>query len=61
MSTISSSITRGAARAIAIWLATFSLTVFADLTVAVEAGMILAALLYIRRVSETTTVSHVTP
>ena len=33
------------------WLVTFGLTVFADLTVAVEAGMILAALVYIRRKS----------
>lgn len=46
---------------IAIWLATFLLTVFADLTVAVEVGMVMAALLYIRRVSATTTVSLVTP
>ena len=30
---------------IAVWLVTFALTVFADLTVAVEVGMILAALL----------------
>ena len=45
----------------AVWLITFSLTVFADLTVAVEAGMILAALLYIRRVATTTTVARVTP
>jgi SulP family sulfate permease len=43
-----------------VWLVTFGLTVFADLTVAVEVGMILAALLYIRRVSSTTTVSRVT-
>jgi SulP family sulfate permease len=43
-----------------VWLVTFVLTVFADLTVAVEAGMILAALLFIRRVSATTTVSRVT-
>jgi SulP family sulfate permease len=42
------------------WLVTFSLTVFADLTVAVEAGMILAALVYIRKVTSTTTVSEVT-
>ena len=42
------------------WLATFVLTVFADLTVAVEAGMILAALVFIRRVAATTTVSQVT-
>jgi len=45
---------------IAVWLATFLLTVLADLTVAVEAGMILAALLYIQRVTATTTVSAVT-
>jgi SulP family sulfate permease len=42
------------------WLVTFLLTVFADLTVAVEAGMILAALVYIRKVTQTTTVSEVT-
>ena len=45
----------------AVWLVTFALTVLADLTVAVEAGMILAALLFIRRVAATTTVSRVTP
>jgi SulP family sulfate permease len=44
-----------------VWAVTFALTVFADLTVAVEVGMILAALLYIRRVSNTTTVTRVTP
>jgi sulfate permease, SulP family len=43
-----------------VWMVTFVLTVFADLTVAVEAGMILAALLFIRRVATTTTVSRVT-
>ncbi|HEX5110118.1 MAG TPA: SulP family inorganic anion transporter [Vicinamibacterales bacterium] len=43
-----------------VWLVTFVLTVVADLTVAVEAGMILAALLFIRRVATTTTVSKVT-
>src|SRR6202795_2094838 len=42
------------------WLITFSLTVFADLTVAVEAGMILAALVFIRKVTTTTTVAQVT-
>jgi SulP family sulfate permease len=46
---------------IMVWLITVSLTVFADLTVAVEAGMILAALLYIRKVTTTTTVARVTP
>jgi SulP family sulfate permease len=45
---------------ISVWLVTFALTVFADLTVAVEAGMILAALLFISRVTATTTVSQVT-
>jgi SulP family sulfate permease len=43
-----------------IWLLTFSLTVFADLTVAVEFGMILAALVFIRNVTATTTVSEIT-
>jgi SulP family sulfate permease len=46
---------------IAVWIITFALTVFADLTVAVEAGMILAALVYIRKVTATSTVSRVTP
>jgi SulP family sulfate permease len=45
---------------VSVWLVTVSLTVFADLTVAVEAGMILAALLFISRVAATTTVSQVT-
>ena len=45
---------------ISVWLVTLALTVFADLTVAVEAGMILAALLFISRVASTTTVSQVT-
>jgi SulP family sulfate permease len=45
---------------IAVWITTFSLTVLADLTVAVGVGMALAALLYIRRIAETTTVAPVT-
>lgn len=45
---------------VSVWLLTFALTVFADLTVAVQAGMILAALLFISRVAATTTVSQVT-
>jgi len=45
---------------IAVWAVTFTLTVLADLTVAVELGMILAALLYIYRISQTTTVAPVT-
>jgi SulP family sulfate permease len=44
----------------AVWLVTFVLTVFADLTVAVGVGMALASLLYIYRIAETTTVSPVT-
>lgn len=44
----------------AVWAATFALTVFADLTIAVGVGVVLAALLYIYRVSQTTTVSTVT-
>jgi len=44
------------ATAISVWLVTFALTVFADLTVAVAVGLGLAALLYIRRIAETTTV-----
>jgi SulP family sulfate permease len=43
-----------------VWLLTFALTVFADLTTAVEIGMLFAALLYIYRVSQTTTVAPVT-
>jgi sulfate permease, SulP family len=46
---------------IGVWLTTLLLTVFADLTVAVEFGMILAALVFIRKVTYTTTVSRVTP
>ena len=44
---------------IAVWLVTFALTVVADLTVAVGVGLGLAALLYIYRIAETTTVSPV--
>ena len=44
----------------AVWMITFALTVLADLTIAVEVGMALAALLYIYRVTETTSVETVT-
>ncbi|WP_321473516.1 SulP family inorganic anion transporter [uncultured Paludibaculum sp.] len=47
-------------RDVSVWALTFLLTVFADLTVAVEFGMILAALVFISRVALTTTVSQVT-
>ena len=43
-----------------VWVVTFALTVFTDLTIAVSVGMALAALLFIRRVVDTTTVSPVT-
>jgi sulfate permease, SulP family len=43
-----------------VWLITFALTVMADLTVAVEVGVALAALLYIYRVTDTTVVSTLT-
>jgi SulP family sulfate permease len=45
---------------IAVWITTFALTVLADLTVAVGVGVALAALLYIYRIAETTTVEPVT-
>jgi SulP family sulfate permease len=44
-----------------VWIITFALTVMADLTLAVEVGMALAALLYIYRVTKTTSVATVTP
>jgi sulfate permease, SulP family len=44
-----------------VWMITFALTVMADLTIAVEVGMALAALLYIYRVTDTTSISTVTP
>jgi SulP family sulfate permease len=45
---------------IAVWAVTFLLTVVADLTVAVGVGIGLAALLYIYRIAETSTVELVT-
>ncbi len=45
---------------IIVWAITFALTVFADLTVAVEAGIAMAALLYIRKVTNTTSLVKVT-
>jgi len=45
---------------ITVWILTLTLTVVADLTFAVEVGMVLAALTYIRKVSRTTTVARVT-
>jgi sulfate permease, SulP family len=43
-----------------VWMVTFALTVFADLTQAVGVGMVCAALLFIKRVADTTTVTAVT-
>jgi len=43
----------------AVFLTAFSLTVVVDLTVAVEIGMVLAAILFIKRVSETTQITAV--
>ncbi len=42
---------------VAVLLSTFSLTVIFDLTIAIEIGLLLAVVLFIRRVSETSTVS----
>ncbi|MCB1121063.1 MAG: STAS domain-containing protein, partial [Verrucomicrobiae bacterium] len=42
-----------------VFLTAFSLTVLIDLTVAVEVGMVLAALLFIKRVSDTTQITPV--
>ena len=44
----------------AVLLTTFALTVVLDLVIAVEVGMVLAAILFIKRVSQTTEVSRVT-
>ena len=46
---------------VAVWIVTFGLTVFADLTLAVEVGMVLAGLTFIRRVAVTTSIASVTP
>jgi sulfate permease, SulP family len=45
---------------VAVLLATFTLTVVVDLVVAIEAGMVLAAFLFMRRMAEVTNVSAVT-
>ncbi len=44
---------------VVVFLTTFGLTVIIDLTVAVEVGMVLAAILFIKRVSENTQVTAV--
>lgn len=45
---------------VAVLLTTFGLTVLVDLTVAIQVGMVLAAFLFMRRMSEVTNVSMVT-
>ncbi len=45
---------------IGVWLITFGLTVFVDLTAAVEAGMVLSVLVFIRKVTTTTEITEVT-
>jgi SulP family sulfate permease len=52
-------ILRLAKQDIAVWAVTFTLTVIADLTIAVEVGIVLAALLLIRRLSQTTSVEEI--
>jgi SulP family sulfate permease len=42
-----------------VYVITFSLTVLTDITVAVEVGMVLAAVLFIRRIAETTKLTSV--
>lgn len=43
----------------AVYLLTFTLTVLTDITVAVEVGMVLAAVLFIRRIADTTKLTSV--
>jgi SulP family sulfate permease len=45
---------------VAVLLVTFALTVFVDLTVAIEVGMVLASFLFIRRMAEVTNINAVT-
>lgn len=45
---------------VVVLLTTFTLTVFVDLTVAIEVGMVLAAFLFIRRMAEVTSVREIT-
>jgi SulP family sulfate permease len=44
---------------VAVLLTTFTLTVAVDLTIAIEAGMVLAAFLFMRRMSEVTNISAI--
>ncbi len=51
---------RGPRSDVAVLLTTFLLTVLVDLTVAIQAGMVLAAFLFMRRMAEVTNVSSIT-
>ncbi len=51
---------RGPKSDVAVLLATFSLTILVDLTVAIQVGIVLAALLFMRRMAEVTQVGNVT-
>jgi SulP family sulfate permease len=52
---------RGAPKSdVAVMLTTFLLTVLVDLTVAIEAGMVLAAFLFMRRMAEVTNIAVIT-
>lgn len=44
---------------VVVYLLTFVLTIFTDITIAVEVGMVLASVLFIRRISETTKLTSV--
>lgn len=54
------SVTRGARSDTLVMVTTFLLTVFVDLTVAIEVGMVMAAFLFMRRMALITNVSSVT-
>ena len=45
---------------VAVLLVTFALTVFVDLTIAIEVGMVLAAFLFMKRMAEVTNVTAIT-
>jgi len=53
------SIMKGSKYDVLVLLATFFLTIFADLTVAIEVGMILASLLFMQRMSRLSTITSV--
>jgi SulP family sulfate permease len=54
------SIAKGSANDVAVLLATFLLTVLVDLTLAIEIGIVLAAMLFMRRMAMITQISSIT-